>query len=888
VGNCPSNDELLDFVDGRLSSADASALVAHVDACPLCHALVAELTRDAAETPAPRFRTVELLGSGAMADVFRAVDNRNGRTVALKLLKPQYGDDREVRARFGREARAAMALGHPNIAEVIDTGELDGQPFIAMAFCAGETLRQRLMRGPLSVATALRLLIQLTDGIAAAHAQGIVHRDLKPSNLFITSDGVLKILDFGLAKLSAAPLHEGTLTATGALLGTLPYMAPEQVRGNAVDTRADLWAVGVIAYEMLSGTSPFSAERAEGTLVRVLQGQLRGLRQLRDDVPRALDRLILGRLLQRALERRMASARALATALGRISVPASDSAPSLPRDRRPLVAIAAPEPRSQKWALWSLAVVASAIAVAGWRASIRAEWRPRVRDVLREELERVTDLSLSRDGKLVAFDMRRNGAERVWIANRDGSQLHAVTSDGYTSPQFTPDDKGLFVLRSDGNVLRLDLATATLSPLHPAITLPPSECGPGTLVWVDRGTSRIMQERRDGTTAELVPADEAHPNVPEISCDAEGQRLLYAAGRWDLSDMQLWLVHLDSGKRERLLGDMPNVFTARFNGPDKLVLAQGTLDQAHLWEATLEGKRRRQLTFGAEHDDSPRFGQDGSFLYAVSHVVGAVFANSDRTAVRQLTYALGSVSHLIATPDDRALVLERLHLGHYQATRLLIDSGEETLLVDDSRPLQIRGDQLLYTRPADGDALEIWAVPLAGGPSRRLWSLHGDQPYVDAEGTLHYRAWQGCQPRIAMRCRLGGAPEREAPDLWQLVIPAPSGGWVAALRHGRPSLALFAPGTPLDGAPAMEVAIESSARHPLLWSRDGRSLFYIARGRPELRQRRVDTGEDKVLLASGSLDAFAVLPEAKVIFHAENQVRVRIEAIDNFAARPSL
>jgi Tol biopolymer transport system component len=513
-----------------------------------------------------------------------------------------------------------------------------------------------------------------------------------------------------------------------------------------------------------------------------------------------------------------------------------------------------------------------------------------VRAALREELEHLTDVSLSPDGRQLAFDMRRDGSDRVWIADRDGSHLRPLTGDGYSTPQFTRDGRALFVRRADGDVFRLELDGARLSPLHPAVTQPPTDCGPGGLVWVDSATSRVMRQARDGTIAELVAPDAAHPAIYELSCDDAGRRLLYAACRWDQRDAQVWLVRLDDGKRERLLEGVANVFAARFGDRDAMLFAQGTIDQSHLWEATLDGKRRRQLTFGGEHEDTARCARDGSFIFTSSHIVGAVFATRAGAPARQLTYELGDVARLIATPDPGTLVLERLRQGRSRATRLALDSGEETLLADDARPLQILGDELIYARASDGDSLELRALPLGGGPARPWLSAHGDRPYVDGEGWLHYRASSGagCGPYAAMRVRPGGTPAAEAPAPWQLVMPAPVSGWRAALRARQPSLALFAPGASLSAPPTTELTISDAVSQPIAWSRDGRTLYYVGRGQRELRRHQVETNEDTPLLSAGSLDAFAVSSDGQTLYHAENQQRARIEEIENFAARPAL
>ncbi|MEW5974584.1 MAG: protein kinase [Acidobacteriota bacterium] len=216
---------------------------------------------------------VEPIGSGGMGDVYRAQDPRLGRQVAIKVLAPAA--DEELIARFEREARATALLSHPNIVTIFDVGVHGGCPFLVSELLEGQTLRKRLGAGALEPQPAVELAVQLARGLAAAHALKIIHRDLKPENLFITRQGILKVLDFGLAKLKPEPnLNTEDLTVAisqpGMLLGTPAYMAPEQLRGEPVDERTDIFALGMVLYEMVSGCNPFQKKSAAETLAAIL------------------------------------------------------------------------------------------------------------------------------------------------------------------------------------------------------------------------------------------------------------------------------------------------------------------------------------------------------------------------------------------------------------------------------------------------------------------------------------------------------------------------------------------------------------------------------------------------------------------------------------------
>src|SRR6516164_1254211 len=218
------------------------------------------------------YRLDERLGAGGMGVLYRATDLKLGRAVAIKLLARHLVSDETAKARFVREARAASALDHPNIATIYEIGEADGELFISMALYEGETLEQRLERGQLSVQEALDVLRQVSLGLEAAHRAGIVHRDIKPANVLITSSGTVKILDFGVAKL-VSDSQAQTMTEAGQAMGTVLYMSPEQLRGESVDARNDLWSLGVLAYEMLAGVSPFKADSNAATAMRILNDE---------------------------------------------------------------------------------------------------------------------------------------------------------------------------------------------------------------------------------------------------------------------------------------------------------------------------------------------------------------------------------------------------------------------------------------------------------------------------------------------------------------------------------------------------------------------------------------------------------------------------------------
>ena len=231
------------------------------------------------------YKIVAKLGEGGMGVVYKAEDTKLERTVALKFLAQHLLDDEEAKERFLREAKAAAALDHPNICTVYEIDEVDGKTFIAMAFLEGESLEEHISEGPLSIKDALDFARQTADGLQAAHTKGVLHRDIKPANILISPEGRATIMDFGLARLTEA----SRLTKFDTAMGTVAYMSPEQAQGMEVDSRTDVWALGCVLYEMVSGQRPFQGVYDQALLYDIVHEVPAPLTSIRAGVPMELE-----------------------------------------------------------------------------------------------------------------------------------------------------------------------------------------------------------------------------------------------------------------------------------------------------------------------------------------------------------------------------------------------------------------------------------------------------------------------------------------------------------------------------------------------------------------------------------------------------------------------
>jgi len=410
------------------------------------------------------YEILSAIGAGGMGEVYRARDTRLDRIVAIKVLPAHLAGRAELRERFDREAKTIASLNHPHICTLYDTGHQDDIDFLVMEYIEGETLAQRLVKGALPIQQVLQYAIEIADALDKAHRKGITHRDLKPGNIMLVKSGT-KLLDFGLAKLKqdvspATPDSQlvtmrGAITGEGTILGTLQYMAPEQVEAKEVDARTDIFAFGAVVYEMATGKKAFEGKTSASVMAKILEAEPPSMASLQPMTPPQLDRVVK-RCLAKEPDERWQSANDLANELKWIAEQGSQAATPTPGPARQKI-------REQAaWALAAVALVVAALATAfPFFHRTPAEVRP-VRFTIsppeKERLPILADspdfLAVSPDGSKVAFAASDSGGNTtLWIRDLDSYTAQPLpgTENAY-SPFWSPDSR--FIAFSAGSVLK--------------------------------------------------------------------------------------------------------------------------------------------------------------------------------------------------------------------------------------------------------------------------------------------------------------------------------------------------------------------------------------------------------------------------------------------------
>ena len=780
------------------------------------------------------YEIVSRLGAGGMGEVYRARDPRLGRDVAVKILPSSFSSDPDRLRRFEQEAKAAGLLNHPNITAIYDVGTHEGCPYIVSELLEGETLRARLSAGAMSSRRATELGLQAARGLAAAHDKGIIHRDLKPENIFVTKDGRVKILDFGLAKLIRPEPTGSAATEPGVVLGTFGYMSPEQVRGRPADARSDVFAIGAILYEMLAGQRAFHGNSAASTMSAILMREPPELSTTNRRIHPGLER-ILRHCLEKNPEERFHSAHDLAfdlEALTGVSAPAA-AAIDYGRARR-----------------WRKPLVAAGLLLAGAVAALLA--RASVRDPDPPSYERVT----TRLGGALSARFAPDGRTVVYSASRGGGPYRISSSRTGSEPA----DLGL----PDGNLV----AVSSLGEMAIAIGRGESGTDSGTLArvplaggapralleqapvadWSADGSSLAVARRVQGKTRIEFPAGrtvyETAGEIPYLRLSRNGESAF---------------VEQDASHRY-------SVNLIRGSGP-RVVLSRGWAfvgglawrpDENEIWFAGRRGPGRNALyavtPAGRErlvrHEAGSLFlhdiFSDGRVLlsdYVYSRGI-AVLAPGDALE-RDLSWQDLPWVDAIAG-DGRSIVFEEREEGGGRSGPIYVRKvdGSAPMHLGEGAALGISPDGrwVLSQSEEAGGQDRFLLLPTGPGLARAVEHRGlGSMPWgafsPDGSGVLFLARRAGAAPALYAQGLAGGEPRAISRDGLEgdPIVVSSDGRFAAAVgAEGRILLCRLEDGTahPLPGGFPDEI--------PIVWSPDGRSLYVFKRSELPARVFRVD------------------------------------------------
>jgi serine/threonine protein kinase len=727
------------------------------------------------------YQLVAEIGAGGMGHVFRALDTRLDRSVAIKVLPEQRWSDPEFRHRFQHEARAISSLSHPNLCALFDVGD-EPVPYLVMELLEGETLRDKLDAGPITTRKALTWAAQIAHGLSAAHEKGLIHRDLKPENIFVTRNELVKILDFGLAKTATPSMLK---TEPGIVMGTAHYMSPEQVRGTPIDHRSDLFSLGVVLFEMLSGRVPFGARSAVETMNAILVDDPPDLPNL----PEHVDALVR-RCLEKDPGRRFSSAHDLAFALEN-AAKSLGSAPEGSKTPRASRAVKREDNRA-RITVMVLILVSIGIIAAITRGAFDAPGHepPTLRTLTYSGRDSAP--AASPDGKLVAFVSSRDGRNRIWLKQlAGGTEAVLTTGPDDTAPRFSPDGAQLLFTRAEGGasaLYRVALLGEPRKLIDNAFDGDWSPDGKRIAFVRNRGTTAGVSSIRFSTVC-LASADGGA--VQEIAASSDDELI---APRWSPDGQSIaitqqphgtaggavLLVDLPSGNRKLLQRKEPHgILSATAWTGDGNAVLYAALDEIHasvrrrrgsgaaiIRHDVRDGTSRILLRYPHAAADTLDLLGDGRIVFVeditrqnlqeISLRGGAArWLSHGMSMDRQPTYARGGTSVIFTS--DRG--------GNVDLWELTLNSGALHRLTDhpdvDWDPHPSADATTLYWSSNRGGPFEIWAATIDGANAQQLThdGVDAENPSTPALGDWIY--YDSSNPKTDGLWRIphtGGAP----------------------------------------------------------------------------------------------------------------------------------
>ena len=741
------------------------------------------------------YEIVAPIGAGGMGEVYRAHDGRLQRMVALKLLRTDVFGDLDRLRRFEQEARAAAALNHPNVLAVFDVGSDGGAPYLVSELLEGETLRQRLERGALAPRRAAEIAVQIARGLAAAHDKGIVHRDLKPENLFLTRDGRVKILDFGVAKLrgvaepganlATSPLA-ADLTAVGTVIGTASYMSPEQAQGSRdADARSDLFSFGSILYEMLAGQRAFQGGSPRETLRAVTHEEPAALAP--SSLSPGIDGLVR-HCLEKAPEERFQSARDLAfhleALLGSVTAPTRGlGTPGAAGARR----------RAQLAAIGVAGALAGA-AMAGLALRLFAP-PPDVPEVRHLTFSGTDSLpAASPDGRSVAFSSSRDGVSRIWLKERVRGNEAALTSGpGDFAPRFSPDGSLLLFARDEGGQTSLyrmavlggearqlvaDARAGDWSPDGRRIAFLRLRAGPEGPV-----AALGVAAAEGGDEREIAVLDDPFYGLLRFAPD--GRTIALVHGGSGVRG-EIWLVDSTSGERRRVpTGADGRIYGLAWIRGGGFVVAQAT---------TVSG--------GSRNTPARILLCSVAGRCRAVHAVPEIGPGLDILAPGELVYGTESASQNLF---EAALVAGAPNVGW--RTRGSASDRQPTYSPD--------GRWVAFSSDRSGN-LDIWALETGSGALRRITDDPGedwDPAWTEGGRRLLFSSNRSGRFELWRANADGSSPQQitSAGADYQNPTASPDGTWIAFVSYDPPSSGLWR--VRADGSGAQRL-VSGDLRHP--------------------------------------------------------------------------
>ncbi|HUE85852.1 MAG TPA: protein kinase [Vicinamibacterales bacterium] len=818
------------------------------------------------------YQIVREIGAGGMGVVYQAEDTTLGRQVALKILPPELAADEERRARFAREARAVAALNHPNIVTVYSVEQAAGTHFITMELVQGKTLAELLPAQGVPLGRFFEIAIPLADAVAAAHQQGITHRDLKPANVMIGGDGRVKVLDFGLAKGLPGEGHRGgglptrSATQAGHTVGTPAYMSPEQAQGERVDARSDIFSLGIVFYEMLTGRRPFEGSNPASVISAILRDTPRPLSELQPAVPRALARLV-DRCLAKNPVDRFQSALDLRHSLEEVKqdVDSGDAfvvARRSPAGRRP----------AKRWA--AVAGVAALVIAAStglWLASSRDDSRALAVPQLRNPVQVTAALDIesyptwSPDGQRVAYQGNDQafwllGNHDIWVKQLGSGEAINLTKDSPANdrrPSWSPNGReiaffsnrdgewGVWLVPALGGSPRkvLPLQDSSLGGIGNSWSAPQwARDGSTLFVLAGGGDENVIivlaLDTLETTTRVVLPQHES-PRRWDLSIRPDGGRFAYLeAGGGNPELTRLWTIDASGNQPIPLTDGRTSVWSPSWsNDGRRLFYASNRGGSWDLWQQVVaqDGSPMGDplaVTAGVGMR-SAAFSPDGTKLaYSVGGRVSNVWRVpilADRPATwadaRRVTSERAYIEFVDVSPDGQQLAVSSDRRGNQDLWVLPATGGEMTQVTTDPTPdwnprWSPDGGQIAFYAYRSGNR-DIWVMPARGGQARQLtfhpgfdwfpsWSPSegGEIAFAsqrEGELTVWAVATEGGEPR---RVAAGNTPD------W-----SPDGQWLVVMRQGK----LFR--VSRDGKESVALATDHPPNTPRV-SRDGRSIYY--------------------------------------------------------------